>query len=144
MNDRGMLVKRKFDRIFERFEQYHPNVCEKTVDWWPSSSSHITVRLMDGTLMEYCCLDDTIRTLRIDAMIQDSELLRKEIGNNIRAMIACRGIGQSDLAERVGITSAMLSRYIHGNSMPGLDKLYSLASALGCRVEELLVQRYED
>jgi transcriptional regulator with XRE-family HTH domain len=49
-----------------------------------------------------------------------------------------RSIPQSKVAEQSGMTQAMLSRYIHGTSMPGIDKIYALASTLGCRVVDIL------
>jgi transcriptional regulator with XRE-family HTH domain len=78
----------------------------------------------------------------LEASTANSDFLKKEIGHNLQKIISSRCISQAVIAERVGITPAMLSRYIHGTSMPGIDKLYSLASVLGCRVVDILGEAY--
>jgi DNA-binding Xre family transcriptional regulator len=94
--------------------------------------------LNDDNRVEFDSSDNTIRWVRkIDRSV-DNELLRKEIGRNIRKFIIYRGIQQQELSEKIGITEAMLSRYINGTSMPRLDKLHNIASVLGCRIDDLL------
>lgn len=138
------MMRGKYDRIVEQFEQYYPYLYEQAVDWWPSGRLHITVRLRDGLLFEFDSITNTIRRINTDNSTSDPEALRKEIGHNLQKMISNRGIPQSHIAERVGITDAMLSRYIHGTSMPGIDKLYNLAAVLGCRVTDLVGESYID
>lgn len=136
------MVKNKYDRIIEQFETYYPYLYEQTADWWPSGRLHITVKLTDGMLFEFDSITNTIRRIHTDNQTSDADTLKKEIGSNIQKMISTRGIPQSHIAERVGITDAMLSRYIHGTSMPGVDKLYNIAAVLGCRVTDLVGESY--
>lgn len=138
------MVKNKYDRIIEQFEAYYPYLYEQTVDWWPSGRLHITAKLDDGMLFEFDSITNTIRRIQTDNQTSDADTLKKEIGSNIQKMISTRGIPQSHIAERVGITDAMLSRYIHGTSMPGVDKLYNIAAVLGCRVTDLVGESYID
>ena len=132
------MMKEKYERLIERFKNYYPYLYEQVIDWWPSGRMDITVKLEDGLLFEYSSADNTIRKINSDNNVKDSETLRKEIGRNLQKVILTRGIPQSHIAEKVGITEAMLSRYIHGTSMPGVDKLYSIAAVLGCRVADIL------
>ena len=132
------MMKEKYERLIERFKNYYPYLYEQVIDWWPSGRMDITVKLEDGLLFEYSSADNTIRKINSDNNVKDSETLRKEIGRHLQKVILTRGIPQSHIAEKVGITEAMLSRYIHGTSMPGVDKLYSIASVLGCRVADIL------
>lgn len=137
------MIKEKYERIVERFEHYYPYLYEQAIDWWPSGRLCITIKMRDGLLMEYNSVDNTIRRIQSDNYTKDADVLRKEIGYNLQKMISTRNISQSQIAEEVGITGAMLSRYIHGTSMPGLDKLYSIAGVLGCRITDLVGESYE-
>ena len=138
------MMKGKYDRILDQFEQYYPDLYRQTVDWWPSGRYHITVKLEDTLIFEFDATNNTIWRVRPDNYKNDINVLRTDIGHNIQKLIFARGIPQSEIASRVGITEAMLSRYIHGTSMPGIDKVYSLASALGCRVIDILGEAYDE
>lgn len=138
------MVKSKFDVILEKFEKYYPDLYKQTVDWWPSGRFHITVKLEDRMLFEFDSTNNSIRRVRPDNYKKDIEVIRTDIGHNIQKLISTRGIPQSEIASRVGITEAMLSRYIHGTSMPGIDKVYSLANVLGCRVIDILGEAYDE
>lgn len=130
--------------MLELFERHYSYLYEEAVDWWPSGRSCITVKLEDGMLIEYNPVDNSIRRIQPNDHAKDVEILRKDIGNNIKKIIQTRGIAQSEIAERCGITQAMLSRYIHGSSMPSIDKIYALASVLDCRVVDIISECYVD
>lgn len=136
------MTKDKYDRMINQFSTYYRDLYNQTVDWWPSGRSCVTVKLEDGMLFEYSVLDNTIRRVRPDDYAKDAETIRREVGHNLQKAIHSRGLSQSEIAQKVGITEAMLSRYIHGTSMPGLDKVYSLASVLGCRIVDILGENY--
>ena len=131
------MLQHKYDNILKRFEQNYSHFFKQAVDWWPSGRSCITVKLRDGQLMEYNQIGDTIRYIKSDEYTGDTLTLRKEIGRNIQKLIMTRGLPQSEIASKCGITEAMLSRYIPGPSLPGVDKLCILARVLGCRISEL-------
>ena len=132
------MLNEKYNRMFEKFKLYYPELYRQTVDWWPSGRLCITVRLEDNYICEYDSVANTIRKIESDKTKMDEDTLRKEIGHNIRKLIQSRSISQSTIASECGITPAMLSRYIHGTSMPGVDKVYSLARVLGCRITDIL------
>lgn len=138
-----MMIE-KYNDILDRFGTYYPDLYAQAVDWWPSGRLSITVKMGDGMLFEFNAVDHTIRRVRSDDYKKNADILRKEIGHNLQKVILSRGISQNEIAERTGLTPAMLSRYIHGTSMPGIDKVYSLASVLGCRVIDILGETYEE
>ena len=137
------MIKGKYDRAIYDFNKYYPDLSDRVVDWWPSGRIHITVKLNDGMLFEYNSYDHSIRRVLPSNYSTDAEVLKKTIGYNLEKVILTRGIPQAEIAERSGITPAMLSRYIHGTSMPGIDKVYALAAVLGCRVIDILGEAYE-
>lgn len=138
------MLKQKYEEILERYKTYYSFFYNQTVDWWPSGRLCITVKLEDGALLEYDSVDNTIRKIQLDRHMTDSDFLRKEIGHNLQKVISARGMSQGDIAAKCGITDAMLSRYIHGTSMPGVDKIYALADVLGCRITDILDEQYRD
>lgn len=132
------MLNEKYNRMLTRFKEYYPDFYEQTIDWWPSGRLSITVKLEDGHIFEFNSVTYTIRRIESDRSKVDDTVLRKEIGHNLQKLIQTRSISQSAIASECGITEAMLSRYIHGTSMPGVDKIYALASVLGCRITDIL------
>ena len=132
------MLNNSFEVIIDQFKMYFPNLYERGVDWWKSGPYHITVLLDDNSRVEFDSSENAIRWVSKIDHSTDNGILRKEIGRNIKKFITYRGIRQQDVCEKVGITQAMLSRYINGASMPGIDKLYNIASALNCTLDDLL------
>ena len=132
------MIRNKYDEILDRFVNYYSYLWDQAVDWWPSGRRCITVKLRDGTMIEFDSFGDTIRTVSSNNNVKDTETLKKNLGHNLKKIVNTRGIPQSEIATKCGITEAMLSRYIHGTSMPGIDKLYTLAAVLDCRVIDIL------
>jgi DNA-binding phage protein len=138
------MMKSKYDRMIDQFNLYYPDLSNRVVDWWPSGRIHITVKLNDGMMFEFNSYDHCIRRVLSSDYSNDAEALKKNIGHNLEKVILARGLSHAEIAERSGVTPAMLSRYIHGNSMPGIDKVYALASVLGCRIVDILGESYEE
>ena len=132
------MLNSSFETILEQFRMYFPNLYERGVDWWKSGPYHVTILLDDNDRVEFDSSDNTIRWIPKFDRSSNNDIFRKEIGRNIRKFIVYRGMRQQDVSEKSGITEAMLSRYINGTSLPGLDKLYNLASVLNCSVDDLL------
>jgi predicted XRE-type DNA-binding protein len=138
------MMKDKYDKIIDQFRCYYDYLYDQVVDWWPSGRTYITVKLEDSTLLEFDSFDNTIRRVQPNDYSKDAVAIRKDIGHNLKKIIMTRGMPQSEIAEKCGITEAMLSRYIHGTSMPGVDKIYALASALDCRTIDILGETYSE
>lgn len=60
------------------------------------------------------------------------------VGANIRRLREDKGITQARLAERAGISGAMLCQIERGTKIPSLLLSVEIADALGCTVEDLL------
>ncbi len=55
----------------------------------------------------------------------------------LRKLRTTAGFSQDDLAKRVGVTQATVSRWEDGTMTPKTDKLRSLAKALGVEIQDL-------
>lgn len=138
------MLNEKYNRMLTQFKCYYPDLYNQTVDWWPSGRLCITVKLDDDYIFEFNSVDNTIRRIESNRQKVDDTVLRKEIGYNLQKLIQSRSISQSTIASECGITESMLSRYIHGTSMPGVDKIYALAKVLGCRITDILDDYFND
>lgn len=63
--------------------------------------------------------------------------LRRHIGNRMRDLRATRGMSQETLAERCGVDRRTIGRWENGYSVPDLDNLIRLTTALGIPLRRL-------
>lgn len=61
-----------------------------------------------------------------------------ELGNRIAEILQKRGMPQKELAARIGVTEAVVSRYISGDRDPKPDMLANIATALHTTSDFLL------
>lgn len=59
------------------------------------------------------------------------------LASNLRAERARRDLSQEELAARSGVSAASLIKYESGEMTPGIDKIVSMAEALGCTPNDL-------
>lgn len=137
------MIRDKYEKVLKQFELYYPTVYNQAVDWWASGRMSISVKLNDGNIFEYNYVENTIRRIRNDSDIDETSMT-KSFGKNLQKQIPFSGMSHGQLAEKLGITNAMLSRYIHGNSAPSAVKAFRIAKALGCTVDELFDGTYTD
>ena len=136
------MIKDKYERTLKQFETYYPRLYELAVDWWATGRTSIAVKLFDGTVYDYDPMDDSIRKITTADYNANEDDMRKAFGCNLQKMIPFSGLSKSEIAERAGITNAMLSRYIRGNSVPSVLIASRIARILHCTVDELFDHTY--
>lgn len=57
---------------------------------------------------------------------------------NLRAERARKDMSQGELAARSGVSTAAVGLYENGEQMPGADKIFALAEALGVTPNDLI------
>lgn len=67
-----------------------------------------------------------------------TEKLKGELGPRIRWLRLARGLTQTQLGERCGLTTAMICHLERTNRLPGLESLVRVAHALDSTASELL------
>jgi DNA-binding XRE family transcriptional regulator len=135
------MMKDKYERTLNRFESYYPSLYERIIDWWASGRMAITVKLDDGTLFEYDPMDESLRQV-VDQSDEDETVIRKAFGNNIQKMLPFSGMNQGELADKVGVSRVMMSKYIRGKSVPNVIIARKIAWALDCDINELFDDTY--
>lgn len=133
--------------IVDSYKVWHPNLYEQTIECRASGRDSILAKLRDGTRVEYCMRNNTVRFVtrfyeRDTAEPVDEEAWRKEFGNKLRSAIADRGITQERLCELTGISRQMLTRYVRGKSTPSGYILTRLSEILDCDVRDLCKFNY--
>lgn len=139
-----------YEHIIDGYKTWYPNLFSQTVECRPSGRSSILVTLNDGSKLEYDSRDNTIRDVtkyfsrEDDAGSIDEISWRKEFGRKLYRAIQDKGINQEMLADTIGISRQMISRYVRGNSTPSGYILSRLTEVLGCDVRELTKFGYID
>jgi len=57
--------------------------------------------------------------------------------NNINVWVAKSGMNKKEVAEKMGVSQTVLSRWINGKSDPSLRNALKLAELLNCSVDDL-------
>lgn len=65
----------------------------------------------------------------------------EHIGKRVFRLRKQRGLTQEQLAQRVGVTAMVVSRWERGVSKPSLSNLAPLALALACSTDDLVMVR---
>ena len=64
--------------------------------------------------------------------------MSKDLGNRIAEMLSKRGITQKELASTIGVTEAVISRYVSGERDPKPETIANIATALRTTSDYLL------
>lgn len=97
----------------------------------------------DGTKHIYDIGTESSRmyTYSLDTITE--EQWKFEFKDKLKCRLAHIFMSQDELAEKVGTTQSMISRYINGDAMPGLYMFHKIVDAIGCDDRDLLFQDYE-
>lgn len=127
------MVKNGRNFIFEEYERYFPTFAKQVVSYWSSGRTCIFVQLEDGRIFEFNQLDKSIR--KITPGVDNFHV-------NLDKIVMTTNKTRGEIAEELGVTQAMMSRYCTGVSVPGADKAYKLAKILGVTVDEFFDEYY--
>ena len=131
------------ERIVSEFKLWYPLFYERTVDCVINGYHSLLAILNDGTKLEFSSLDNTLRDV---TRIYDpdyntnmsEEEWRKEFGNRLNALLRDRSMKHEVLADRLGVSRIMVSKYINGKATPSSYNLKRIARVLDCDIRELV------
>lgn len=125
--------------IYDDFERMFPETAKKVVDWYVSGRYSITIIFQDNSRAYYNYLDKAIRsTKKIDENGEPTEQEKRRIvSERLKERMANKGLTQKALSESTDISTASISKYIHGTSEPTISNAYLIADVLECSVDEL-------
>lgn len=128
---------RKWNDMFDNFREMFPTIAEKVIDWWPSGREEITVRLSNGSSMVWRDVDRSARNVRVSVDGLTEELWRKNFSYKLRDALASSGKTSQDVADEIGISRQMFSRYLNSRATPSYFVLDKLARVLRCTISDL-------
>lgn len=131
-----------WNMIYHDFILIFPFLEKDILDWYPSGRMEITLQMSDGSKFVFNYNSKSFRKLNeysLDekGMICESDC-RKEFSIQLQNKMDIAGLGVGDLAQRTGISQAMISRYINERATPSLYNIRRLACVLKCLPEELI------
>lgn len=124
-------------QLLRNFKLQFPKVSERMTTYERYNETELIVCLDDNSIILYDDLSGTIRNLPKDSCNMSEEEFRLEFSSRLRKMIDIRGITQSKLAQRIGISNVMLSRYVCGTNTPTFYMADKIAKALDCSLDDL-------
>ena len=140
---------KRYEQIIESYKKWHPALFERTVECRPSGKYSILASLDDGSKIEYYDIDNTIRDVsRFYDRNNDEDVVeetwRKEFGRKLHRLIVDKGYTQERLADALGVSRQMMTRYVRGMSTPSGYNLARLSEILDCDIRELTRFGYID
>ena len=65
-------------------------------------------------------------------------------GRNLQRTLHIYNMTQEELAKRLGVTQATISRYVCGLTTPSIYKVCLISQVIGCDISDLVKSTYED
>jgi DNA-binding XRE family transcriptional regulator len=118
-----------------RYCEYYNVPCDKieiATNW---DDDVIRIKFKDGVVFYYFVLGDEIIWPPMDISDDPDERIKSCFGKMLKWKIRRSGIPQGEIAKKLGITEATLSRYVTGKAFPKADTLYELSKILNAPVE---------
>lgn len=137
-------TKEELQMIFDEFCHLNPGMANEVVDWYPSGHFEITIKLESGLKMFYNYTTKAVQKIKDDYMDYSNTNYCTEqkfidaFSWQLFSRIRASGLTNAEVADKAGITPALLSRYITGKTIPTGYTVYKLAAVLGCTPSELL------
>ena len=136
------IKTKRHKEIFEDFAKRHPNWAKDVVECVPKHLNAIRVTYSDGGRMDYNGATHTYRDVpeyycSSPDDVQD-DVIRETFAGNLAEIMRMKGFDQVDLAERTGLTTAAISKYLRKKATPSITSLEKIAYALNCSRDELL------
>lgn len=140
-----MEINTKYHQeILEDFKQRYPNWAAEIIQCQPKHSHAIRVTLKNGDQIDYNLRTHSSRYRNADQVFDASpdditdDDCRADFSMNLYEQMKTKGFGQVDLAERTGLSTAMISKYLTRKATPTITSLRKIAYALECHPDELL------
>lgn len=124
---------------YDDFCFYYPEISERAIDYYLVGPWELVVvyENADETWQAIFNVGDkTIRYFPVCAPLDiTEEQCRLWIQNELNTRIGASGKTYEEVAEEVGVTRAMLSRWCNGHAWPTLFNAYRLSRCLGCTID---------
>lgn len=123
-------------KIIVDFEMHFPLIAEDAVEYIHDKTyNELVVTLKNGDQILFDGFDCSIRNLP-DYNNMSEQDIKHEFGRRLRRVMERKCIMQEQLSEITGISQSNISSYVNGRVMPTYPKVYKIARALGCSMDD--------
>lgn len=128
--------------MLEQFIRDCPMWANDIVSYTPKHLHAIRITLRNGDQLDYNGRSGSFRFVNqhgsepVDNVTDDE--CRHTFASNLAELMQMRGMGQSYLAARTGLSSAMISKYLNQKATPSVTNLRNIARVLNCHIDELI------
>ena len=131
-----------YEEMFTKFKDNYPMWAEKAISYRPKHVNAIRITLRNGEVIDYNIQTNSCRFVAQSLVEKTADVTdndcREVFAANLAEAMVTKGIGQAVLAERTGLSSACISKYLHKKSTPTITQVEKIARALGCHRDDLL------
>lgn len=124
-----------------QLELNHPHIWKRTRYWYPSRNKRIVLVLPYRERKLYDISKNIMYDITEDMNVVESfdeELFEYEFAKTLKQLLQERGISNAELARRLGVSDAAVSRWINRKGMPSAAVIAQIANALGISIAELI------
>lgn len=100
------------------------------------------IEFIDGEKYIYDTYSKFFKAITYDRYTITEEQFRNEFRDKLNSIMKRKNIDQESLANKIGSSQQMISRYCTGNAMPSQYVIHKIAIALDCNDSDLLYQEY--
>ena len=139
-----MAVNSEDNSLLQECAMYFPFLVENATDCENLSDIELLLYMPDGSRYRYSTLNNSIcklSTFRSNLANEDEfgeDRWKHSFAERIRLQLHAKRMSQRELADRCGLSQPQLSQYIHGTVIPNGHKIWLIAKALGCTMDDLV------
>ena len=124
------------DYLLEEFKYRDPYLYEQMAECEMYGKYALLVTLVDGRHYIYDSFTKVTRRLPTDKSNMTEDECKREFKYRLYHALDSRGMTQTELCRRAGISQPQLSRYMTGKAMPSFYVVDRIAKALGCSIDD--------
>lgn len=132
-----MNEERRSKLLEDEFLLYHGYFRPHILSTEALSPYELKVELDDGSAIVFDSLFKTVVTMRRGEVVTDEEW-QQEFGRRLNRALWKKGMTQEDLADEVGVSKRMLTRYMNGHSIPSARNISKISKVLECETSDLI------
>ena len=123
----------------EKIKRY---IEQNVEEYFEINEWELFVRLKNGDKFIYDSFNNIADFIAYESDDLTEEQMKKEFAKNLKKLMKHKWINQEELAERIGTTQVMISRYVNGQCLPGMIMLKKIAKALNCSTEDFYYKHF--
>lgn len=131
------------DFLYEYVINNNQQINEENILRYKAINSYdLLIEYKNGDRIIYDTFANTERYLKYenDDLTDDEEIY--EFKTSLQKIMKRKFVDQTELAKRIGVSQAMISKYVSGDSIPNAIVLKKIAKALNCSIEDFYYKHY--